>query len=584
MQRLTGPFNGIGSIKLLVMLTFLLPWVLPITSLHAADLNISWAKAMGGTLPEGGEGISVDISGNVYTTGTFQGTVDFDPGPGSFNLTSAGFNDIFISKLDSSGRFVWAKAIGGDAPGGRADTCIFVDPTGNVYITNVFGGTVDFDPGAGTFYLTSAGESDIFILKLNSSGRFVWAKSFGGASFDGASGIAGDTSGNIYTTGSFFGTVDFDPGPGTFNLTSGAAEYDAFINKLDSGGNFVWAKSTGGASSGISLDASGNVYTTGGFTGTVDFDPGVGTFFLNSAGGGDIYVSKLDSSGNLVWAKAMGGTADDNGLDITVDTFGNVYSSGIFQGSDAFGSEAWTNLGLSWALYVSKLDRDGNVAWFKVIAGTGSPTFYPTGIAVDTSGNVYTSGSFDDTVDFDPGAGIFNLTSAGGGDIYISKLDRSGNLVWAASMGGALSDGAAGISLDPAGNIYSTGIFSDTVDFDPGPGTFDLTSAGGGDIYVLRLTQTPGLTLSLPGNGLGSVASSPTGINCGSDCSETYNYGTTVTLTATVGPGSIFSGWSGACYGNRSCIITMDRNQSVSAFFVKPVMSPIYELLLDGTP
>src|SRR5674476_671097 len=118
----------------------------------------------------------------------------------------------------------------------------------------------------------------------------VWAKNMGGASDDYVNSIAVDASGNVYTTGYFLGTVDFDPGAGTYNLTS-AGGYDIFISKLDASGNFVWAKNMGGASddrgTSIAVDASGNVYTTGSFRGTADFDPGAGTYNLTSAGSGD---------------------------------------------------------------------------------------------------------------------------------------------------------------------------------------------------------------------------------------------------------------------------------------------------------
>jgi hypothetical protein len=582
-----SPYSFIRHVFLLLLLAFYLPQVLSITPVQAADGGFGWARAMGGASTEGGDDLFVDTSGNVYTTGTFEGSADFDPGPGTFYLSSLSIRDIFISKLDSSGNFLWAKAIGGYIDYPSRNPSISVDPSGNIYVTSVFGGTVDFDPGAGRFYLTSAGFSDIFILKLNSSGNFLWARSMGGAEYDGASGISADSSGNVYTTGGFTGTVDFDPGVGTFNLTS-ADGGDIFISKLDRDGNFVWVRSTSGSSgsSGIFLDTSGNVYTTGCFSGTVDFDPGAETFFLTSAGGGDIFISKLDSNGDFIWAKALGGTTNDSGRDITVDTSGNVYTIGIFQESEAFlPPGAWANLGIHWDIFVSKLDNAGNLVWFKVVSGMGSTDLYPGGISVDTSGNVYTTGYFANTFDFDPGEGTFNLTSAGESDIFILKLDGGGNFVWAKAIGGPSSAGASEISVDPSGNIYTTGAFTGTVDFDPGPGTFNLTSAGGyGDIFVLCLNQRSTLAVSLPGNGLGSVASSPAGINCGSDCSETYNYGTTVTLTATASPDSIFSGWSGACSGSKSCTIKMDRHQAVSAYFVKPVMPPIYQLLLDQEP
>jgi len=208
-----------------------------------ASSNNFWAKSMGGMYWDQGNSIAVDSSGNVYTTGRFWGTADFDPGPGTFNMTSAGGNDIFVSKLDSSGNFVWAKRMGGtdDAYDGDIGLGIAVDSSGNVYTTGYFYGTADFDPGSGTYNLTAV-EYDIFVSKLNSNGDFVWAKSMGGAGWDKAASIAVDTSGNVYTTGFFEYNADFDPSLDVFDLVSPGSNDSIFISKLDSSGNFVWAK------------------------------------------------------------------------------------------------------------------------------------------------------------------------------------------------------------------------------------------------------------------------------------------------------------------------------------------------------
>ena len=148
------------------------------------------------------------------------------------NLTSTGNEDIFISKIDAAGNFLWAERIGEIARDyGKS---IAVDGSGNVYTTGNFQGTVDFDPGAGTSNLTSTGLDDIFISKLDAAGKFLWAKSMGGTSEDFGSYIAVDGSGNVYTTGWFKGTIDFDPGAGTSNLTSKGNSWDIFISKLDS--------------------------------------------------------------------------------------------------------------------------------------------------------------------------------------------------------------------------------------------------------------------------------------------------------------------------------------------------------------
>ena len=317
-----------------------------------------------------------------------------------------------------------------------------LDGSGNVYTVGLFDGTADFDPGAGAADLTtSAGdEGDIFVSKLDSNGNFVWARSMGGTSFDWVISVALDGSGNVYTVGQFYGTADFDPGAGAFNLTS-AGGFDIFVSKLDSDGNFVWARSMGGtgfgdSAWGVALDGSGNVYTVGQFYGTADFNPGAGAAGLTSAGGSDIFVSKLDTNGNFVWARSMGGMSFDS---------------------------AWE-------------------------------------VALDGSGNVYTVGQFQGTADFDPAAGAAGLSSAGGRDIFVSKLDTNGNFAWARSMGGTgFHDSAWGVALDGSGNVYTVGQFYDTADFDPAAGAADLTSAGDRDIFVSKLGFERKTPLVTPG-------------------------------------------------------------------------------------
>jgi len=485
---------------------FILSLSFSLTTVSTPSAN-AWSSAQttvsvfGGSSGDSGNSIAVDSSGNIYTTGSFQGTADFDPGAGISNLTAVAYGDVFVSKLDSSGNFVWAKSFGGIW--NDSGNSIAVDSSGNVYTTGSFQDTVDFDPGAGTFNLASQPEyrgiGAVFVSKLDSSGNFVWAKSFDGIYNESGQSITVDSSGNVYTTGYFQETIDFDPGAGTTNLTAVvtaiSSNYDVFVSKLDSSGNFVWAKSFGGTSSEVSyriaVDSSGNVYTTGYFSGTADFDPGAGTANLTSAGSQDVFVSKLDSSGNFVWAKSFGGSSLDIGYSITFDSSGNVYTLGIFRGTADFdpgaGTTNLTSAGIN-DLFVSKLDSSGALLWVKSFGGSENEIGYE--IAVDSSGNVYTTGYFPGTVDFDPGAGTTNLTSTGSNDGFVSKLDSSGNFVWAKSFGGSSSDYLKSITFDSSGNIYTTGGFQGTADFDPGAGTTNLTSAGGADVFVLRLSST----------------------------------------------------------------------------------------------
>ena len=274
------------------------------------------AHALGGSGDDQGFSIAVDGSGNVYTTGSFQGTADFDPGASVFNLSGASGN-VFVSKLDASGNFLWAKAMGGTGNDQALD--VAVDASGNVLTTGYFQDTADFDPGAGIFNVGTMGGLDVFISKLDVSGNFLWVKALGGADSDQGFGIAVDNSGNVYTTGSFEGTADFDPSLSVLDLTS-AGLVDIFISKLDASGDPVWTRTMGSAGSdqalGIALDATGNAYTTGSFEGVVDFDPGAALLNLTSAGLVDIFVSKLSRAGSL----PLLGDANQDGLVNSTDT------------------------------------------------------------------------------------------------------------------------------------------------------------------------------------------------------------------------------------------------------------------------
>ena len=257
-----------------------------------------WAKCVGSTLADNGFSITVDGSGNVYITGYFSSTVDFDPGPGTAYLSSVGYDDIFFAKYNSSGALEWAKQIGSTLIDYAFS--LAVDGSGSVYITGNFQGTnVDFDPGSSTVTLTSAGSFDIFFAKFNSLGDFDWAKRIGGSAMDVGMSIAIDGSGNVYIIGYFNSTADFDPGSGTTSLTS-AGGTDIFFAKFNSLGDFGWAKRIGGSSTddgrSITVDGNGNLYIAGYFSGTVDFDPESSTVNLTSAGDTDIFFGKYGAS------------------------------------------------------------------------------------------------------------------------------------------------------------------------------------------------------------------------------------------------------------------------------------------------
>jgi len=492
-------------------------------SSFSQDFQFGWAKGIGGTSNDVAYSITTDESGNVYATGVFSGTVDFDPGASTFNLTSAGGYDVFISKLNSTGEFLWAKRLGGT--GNDTGYSITTDESGNVYITGDFYGLVDFDPGSSIFNLTSVGSADIFISKFTSSGDFIWAKGIGGTSVDKGKSITIDESGNVYTTGFFQGTADFDPDSSTFNLTSGEG-LDIFVSKLTSSGDFIWAKGIGGTSSvkgkSITTDESGNVYIIGDFKGTVDFDMGSNIFNLTSSGNNDVFISKLTSSGNFLWAKRLGVTDVD--ISMALDGSGNVYTTGYFEGTVDFDPGSSTfNLTSEGGLdiFISKLTSSGDFVWAKSIGGTSNNRSFS--ITTDGSGNVYTTGYFKGVVDFDPGLSTFNLTSAGGADTFISKLNSSGDFLWANSLGGASTEIGYSIVVDGIGNVYTTGYFSGIVDFDPSSSTLNLSSVGIKDIFISKIYNCD-LQVSLPSLPLCSTTGEITLNATGGDGNYNYSF------------------------------------------------------------
>ncbi len=343
------------------------------------------------------------------------------------------------------------------------------------------------------------------------TGDLLWANSFGGNASDSGVAITVDSQGNVYTTGRFMGTVDFDPGVGVSSLTSSGASADIFVSKMDSTGAFLWARKMGGTGvdsvADIAVDNAGNVYTTGQYTGTADFNPSASTFNLVSKGVSDIFVSKLDSAGNFAWARSMGGTGDDSAAGIGVDSTGNVYTTGYFSGTATFGLNTLTSLPLASAggtdIFIAKLNSAGTADWARRMGGSGIDS--ARDLALDAEGRVYITGVFSGAAKFD---GSVTLTSAGGTDIFVSKYDGDGNLNWARRMGGAGEDAGAGIAVDDTGNVYSTGVFQVTADFDPGLGAFSLSSAGATDIFVSRLDEAGSFTwarrMGAPGSETGA--------------------------------------------------------------------------------
>ena len=456
--------------------------------------NLEWVQQIGGVGIDNGSAIVVDSMGNSYTVGTFNQTVDFDPSNNNFTLVSGGSDDVFITKLDPSGNFIWAKQIGGvDSDQARAAA---IDTLGNIYIASSFIGTINFATSSGNVSFVSYGVSDIFLAKLDSLGNILWGRQIGGTSTDLVEKMAIDGQGDIVLTGSFYGTTDFDPGTGVYNLTCSGTTVnsDVYVCKLNTNGDFIWAKQIGGIGydfgNDITFDNSDNLCITGQFNGTCDFDPGFNTFNLTAIGGSDVFILKLNSSGDFLWVKQLGSSMNDSGKSINVDNSGEIYVSGFFLDAVTVnlssGNITLTPFGGT-DVFIAKINSLGDLLWAKQIGGTNSETSIAS--AVDNDGNLYCAGVFKDLVDFNPGSPTFYLQSEGNYDIFLTKFSPSGEFNWAVRMGGVNEDYVRDLAIDLNGNILSTGYFQDVVDFDPGSNTLNLNSFGSLDAYTQKLNQ-----------------------------------------------------------------------------------------------
>lgn len=453
--------------------------------------NLQWAYGFGNTGEDKGKTIAMDLWGNIYIAGAFNGTVDFNPGVGINNLAAIGTSsNAFILKLTSVGNFVWVKGFIGS---GSEVKDIAIDNEGNVYTTGWLGGTTDFDPGPNTYNLFG---NTSFISKLDSAGNFVWAKFIEGPGQDAGYSIAVDDSGYVYSAGFFSGTDDFDPGPESYYMQSVAGN-DIYVLKFDSSGSFIWAKSLGGNQNeqafSLALDSESNVFTTGYFEGTVDFDPGAGTYNIQENGNsdvGDVFVAKLDSSGNFIWAKCMGGSGYDWAYDLVLDERSNVYTTGFFDPTNPdFDPGTGTYfLNPAQPVFISKLDSSGDFVWAKNLGQSGYG--YKTSLAIKEN-YLYINGSFEATADFDPGSGNAQITSQGQHDIFMAKLDTSGNFFWAESFGGIDEDLGQGLVVNETGTLFITGYFYQSADFDPSSAIYEISSAGNNDIFVSAYSETP---------------------------------------------------------------------------------------------
>ncbi len=461
--------------------------------------TFEWVSAIDGSTFVETRTTAVDQSGNVYTAGHFLGTIDFDPGPGVFNLSSPTSNQgIFLQKLNAAGNFVWAKKMDTDKDG--TSMSVNTDALGNVYLSGEFGGALFYYPelpfGSHYFGASDNTDQDIFVIKLNTDGKLIWARQIGGTGGQWTGGSVVDAVGNIYLVGDFSVHTDFDPDKNAeYILTTPDGWINhIFVEKLDSAGRFSWVRRVEGAGycigDAIGLTPDGNLYATARFNDKLYVGLN-GIPDTLSYTDGRTFLHKIDTTGQSIWARQLGGPSS-NSVAVAADLNGNCYLIGRFNGAGDFDPAPDQSFILTPTggndIFIQKTDPFGNLAWAKKLGGTLDDV--PGDIAVDPLGNIYVTGSFQGTVDFDPGAGKVDLISGGKADAFIQKLDPDGNLVWANRIGGTQTDEGKSIATSPGGRIYTAGNFLSTVDFDPGPGVSTLNGSPVQGGFVQQMSQS----------------------------------------------------------------------------------------------
>jgi len=491
----------------------------------AQNTQFEWAKQMGGPVYDYSSWHSVDQFGNVFSVGGFQNSAFFGPGVNETYLDAAGSFDGYIQKYDASGVLIWIKHL--ENTGLVDPNTITTDVDGNVYVAGTFYNMFDADPGPGTFLLESStiDNSDIFIIKLDPEGLFIWAKLLEGPENDNPFSIACDPFGNLCVVGMFEETIDLDPGNGTMLFNS--VDYkDVFVLKLDPDGNYLWAHHSGGPMLDTpyraKTDKLGNLFVVGSFWETIEFSPGQGNPVFTSAGGNDLFIQKYDLDGNLEWMVGMGSPGTDGASAIDMDIQGNVYLSGGFEQSMDFDPgvnvQTLTSSG-DRDMFVLKLDVDGNFIWVKQISGINSVS--GNTLTIDKLGGVYICGSFENTVDFDPGPAIYNLTPPDWKDAFVLNLNSDGDFQWVEHFSSNENDQISCIDIDNQGNIFLSGEFSSTKDFDLGTNVNELTPIGTTDGYLMKLSQC-NFNQTLFASGTTIIANNPNSTYQWLDCNDNY--------------------------------------------------------------
>ena len=483
------------SMKTILQILLLSSILSEVTILHAQNPNLDWGFAVGNSNEQNGYDIAQDSQGNVYSTGTFAGTVDFDPSISVSNITSNGDQDVYLRKIDNLGNLVWIKSFGG--PLLDFVDRIYIEPNGNILLFGWIRGTVDMDPGPGIFNISSLGQGDSYVLRLDQNGNFVNCIKFGNTGDDLIGEIEYKSNGEILICGYYTATCDFDPSANTFNLVpSGSA--NGFLLHLNNNLSFINAYNFGSTGyddiRDIAVDNNGNIYLTGIFQGTVDFDLlGSTSNVASNAGTEDGFIAKYSPTLGFIYAYSIGNTGtSDRGWKVECSNNNDVFISGMYTGTVDFNPSPTLTTNISsngnWDVFLTKYNSSGVHQWTKSWGSLNQE--YNTNMKITPQNNLIDILiNYTGTMDLDPNVGTQTVTSNGGSDMSVIRLNDSGVLQNAFSFGSTANDNCYYL-MNSECNLILSGNNSGVCDIDLTNTTNNITNNGLNDCFLIKYSFT----------------------------------------------------------------------------------------------
>lgn len=543
-----------------------------------------YSTFLGGVGFDDGHAIAVNAAGEAFVTGqTADAATDFPVTPGAMDGTHNGASDVFVTRLNAAGTaLLYSTFIGGDS--NETGHAIAVNAANEAFVTGYAGfDTVAFPTTAGAFSTTNnAASPDAFVLRLNAAGNaLVYSTLLGGAGEDVGLGIAISAANEAYVTGDAEESPDFPTTAGAYDTTFNG-DHDAFVTRVNATGTaLVYSTFLGGTGEdrGFAIAISGTDALVTGVTAddVTDYPTTAGAFDTTHNGGDDAFVTRVDTAGSVLeYSTFLGGGGDDQGNGIAV------------AGNEAHVTGATGNNAIPFPVTAGAFDttQDSDDAFVTRPNVAGTALVYSTllggdgfdagnAIAVNGGGEAFVAGFTVDTLTFPTTPGAFDVTHNDALDAFVTRLNASGTaLVYSSFLGGLLNDEGRGIAI-AGSDAFVTGYTESPANFPTTPGAIDTTQNGSRDAFVARFaTGGGGFTLTVTGAGNDNGTITGPGINCESnggttsgDCTEGFVGSTVVTLTATPGGSSVFTGWS----GDPDCAdgtVTMNADKTCTATFV----------------